>query len=85
MGGIIVDSHGYGGTFIMTAFVQTLAWSVYWFMLPLVPLEKKHKTLLEARPGIKHSSNDHSTSLESPLLMNASVVVEPHSGDKNGQ
>ena len=37
IGGYFVDSHGYGGTFFITAAIQFLAWSLYWVLLPLVP------------------------------------------------
>ena len=69
LGGMFVDHHGYGGTFLITAAVQTLAWSLYWFMLPLVP-----KTTAPVAKG----------SLQNPLLNSISGEEGEYNGGTSG-
>lgn len=81
LGGILVDQHGYGGTFIITAVVQLMAWSLYWVMLPLVPLEKHHDEL-------PHHVAHNVSSLKSPLLgftTAGEILKSPMVGRRGGR
>lgn len=71
LGGWLIDKHGYGSTFIITAFMQTAAWSVGLWLLPIVDLEISTKTAPEMTPDEGRENNKDRVSpscLREPLL-----------------
>ena len=39
VGGILADHYGYASTFLLTAGMQLLGSTIYWVLLPVIPVE----------------------------------------------